>query len=93
MDAKYLTLGKRNQLTLPREVVAEGAVLYRCERREDGAILLTPQVPVPASQAYFWTKRWQEGEKKASDDIRGGKVRKFASADALSGHLDRKRRR
>ena len=93
MEAKYLTLGKRNQLTLPREVVAEGAVLYCCERRDDGSILLTPQVPIPAAQAYFWTKRWQEGEKKASADIRAGKVSRPLSADALFSDLDRKRRR
>ncbi len=93
MQAKYLTLGKRNQLTLPREVVAEGSVLYRCERMGDGSILLTPQVPVPAAQAYFWTRRWQDGEKKASADIGAGKLRKHVSADALSARLDRKRRR
>lgn len=93
MEAKYLTLGKRNQLTLPREVVAEGAGLYRCERMDDGTIVLTPQIPVPAAQAFFWTKRWQDGEKKASEDIRAGKLRNHASSDALSAHLDRKRRR
>lgn len=93
MEAKYLTLGKRNQLTLPREVVAEGSVLYRCERMDDGTIVLTPQIPVPAAQAYFWARRWQEGEKKASESIHAGKLRKHASADALSAYLDHKRRR
>ena len=93
MEAKYLMLGKRNQITLPRETVAEGASLYRCERLEDGTIILTPQIPVPAAQAYFWTKRWQEGEKKASEDIRAGRVRTYASAEELIAQLDRDRKR
>ena len=93
MQAKYLMLGKRNQITLPRDAVAEGASMYRCERMEDGTIMLTPQVPIPAAQAYFWTKRWQEGEKKASEDIHARKLRRHASADTLGNHLDRKRSR
>lgn len=88
-----MTVGKRNQVTLPQDFVAEGASLYRCERLEDGSLLLTPQIAVPAAQAYFWSKRWQEGEKRASEDIRTDKLRRHASAAALHSHLDRKRRR
>ena len=93
METKYLMLGKRNQITLPRESVSEGASLYKCERLEDGTIILTPQVPVPAAQSYFWTKRWQEGEKKASRDVRSGRVHRHDDAASLAARLDRKRRR
>lgn len=86
-------LGRRNQVTLPKECIPEGTALFSCELREDGSIVLTPQVAVPAQQAFFWSKRWQEGEKKASEDIRAGRTRSHASADALAGHLERKRRR
>lgn len=93
MKAKYLTLGKRNQVTLPRESVKEGTELFQCEVREDGSILLTPQVPIPASQAYIWTRRWQEGEKQASEDIRAGRLHRYESAEGLAAGLERRRKR
>lgn len=93
MEAKYISLGKRNQITLPKETVAEGTTLYKCERLDDGTIVLTPQIPVPASQAYFWTKRWQEGERRASADIRAGRLHVAESVESLIARLERKRRR
>ena len=35
------------------------------------------------SQAYFWTKMWQEAEKEADQDIKAGRVKAFDSADEL----------
>lgn len=92
MNTKEVVLGKRNQITLPREFTPKGVSLFHCEKREDGSIVLTPQVTVPASQAYFWTKRWQEGEASASVDIRAGRLKQHGSADELIKRLDRKRR-
>jgi hypothetical protein len=40
------------------------------------------------TQAYFWTKEWQEAEKEASADIKAGRVKKFNSADDLFEELD-----
>lgn len=87
-----MVLGRRNQITLPKEFIAEGATHYQCEKREDGSLVLIPQISIPASQAYFWTKRWQDGEKKASKDIRSGRMRAHDSAEKLFAHLDRKRK-
>ena len=53
---------------------------------------MTPQVPIPASQAYFWTERWQEGEQQASADIRAGRLSRFDSAEGLSADLERRRK-
>jgi len=33
------------------------------------------------SQAYFWTKEWQAAEKKATEDIKAGRVKRFASVE------------
>ncbi len=93
MNTKILILGKRNQVTLPREFLPEKTDLIQCEKLEDGSLLLTPHVSVPASQAYFWTRQWQEGERKASEDIRSGRIHRHKSAGALSDHVDRKRRK
>jgi hypothetical protein len=49
-----------------------------------------PKKLVDKSQAYFWTKRWQKGEKEAAEDIEAGRVKTFASVDELIKDLDRK---
>lgn len=90
---RYLMLGKRHQVTLPGDCVRDDVTLFQCDLRDDGSILLTPQVPVPAAQAYFWTKDWQEGEKQASKDIRAGRLHRLDSAETLSDTLERRRRR
>jgi hypothetical protein len=38
---------------------------------------------VDKSQTYFWTKKWQKGEKKAGEDIATGRVKSFNSAEEL----------
>jgi hypothetical protein len=35
-----------------------------------------------ASQAYYWTHVWQQGEREALDELRQGKGRVFADSDA-----------
>jgi hypothetical protein len=38
---------------------------------------------VDKSQAYFWTKEWQEAEKEAGKDIKAGRVKAFDTAEEL----------
>jgi len=38
---------------------------------------------IDTSQAWFWTKEWQEGERKASEDIKKGRVKEFDSVEDL----------
>ena len=45
---------------------------------------------IDKSQAYFWTRRWQKGEREASQDIKAGRVKTFDSVDELIKDLDRK---
>ena len=35
------------------------------------------------SQAWFWSKNWQKGEKKAQEDIELGRVKRFDNASDL----------
>jgi hypothetical protein len=49
---------------------------------------LTPQVAIDRSQAYFWTKRWQEGERQAEKDIQSGHVKIFDNVDDLITDLE-----
>jgi len=41
-------------------------------------------------QMYYWTKEWQEGELEADEDIKNGRLKKFASAQDAVKHLKRK---
>jgi AbrB family looped-hinge helix DNA binding protein len=87
-----LQIRSNGQITLPTAVrrkanLKEGDLL-EIVVEEDGSIHLTPQVTVDRSQAYFWTKRWQEGERQAEEDIKAGRVRKFDSVDDLIADLE-----
>ena len=42
---------------------------------------------IPKSQAYFWTKEWQEGERRADEDIKAGRVKKFKSGAEAAKYL------
>ena len=89
--ARLLILRDRNQITLPGECVPENVNQYEYEILPDRSILLKPLVNIPASQLYYWTKRWQEGEKQAEDDIEQGQVQQHKNVNALMSTI-RKRR-
>ncbi len=33
-------------------------------------------------QSWFWTRRWQQGEKEADEDIKAGRVYEFTNAES-----------
>jgi bifunctional DNA-binding transcriptional regulator/antitoxin component of YhaV-PrlF toxin-antitoxin module len=61
--------------------------LVEIEIINDRAVLV-PQKLVDKSQSYFWTKKWQESEKKADEDIAAGRVKSFNSAEELLKDLE-----
>jgi bifunctional DNA-binding transcriptional regulator/antitoxin component of YhaV-PrlF toxin-antitoxin module len=61
--------------------------LIEIEIIDDKAVLV-PQKLVDKSQSYFWDKKWQEGEKKADEDIAAGRVKSFNSAEELFKDLE-----
>ena len=65
-----------------RELGVEEGDLVEIEVIDDRAVLI-PKKLVDKSQAYFWTKRWQEGEREADEDIKSGRVKVFDSVDEL----------
>ena len=80
-----LQIRSNGQITLPTAVrrkanLKEGDLLVAAVE-EDGSIRLTPQVTIDRSQAYFWTPRWQAGEREADEDIKAGRVKEFANID------------
>lgn len=92
MTTMILQVRSNGQITLPaalrREAnLNEGDVLEVIVE-EDGTLRLIPKVAVDRSQAYFWTRRWQMGEREAESDIQAGRTRRFDNVDAAIEFLD-----
>ncbi|MFH1087221.1 MAG: AbrB/MazE/SpoVT family DNA-binding domain-containing protein [Chloroflexota bacterium] len=82
------------QVTLPKEIRRRTNMqpgdFVQVELDEKGHIVLTPKKLVDASQAYFWTEEWQKGERKADEDTKAGRVKRFKSAAEAVKYLDSK---
>lgn len=82
------------QVTLPKEIRVKTNMqpgdFVEVKVDEEGRIVLTPKKLVDASQAYFWTEEWQMGERKADEDIKTGRVKRFKSAADAVKYLESK---
>jgi AbrB family looped-hinge helix DNA binding protein len=82
------------QVTLPKEIRIKANMqagdFLEVRLDKEGRIILTPKKLVDASQAYFWTEEWQEGERRADEDIKAGRVRRFKSAADAASYLEDK---
>lgn len=71
------TVSPKYQISLPK-VVRERLGLKPGDRlmveERDGNVVLTPAATVPKDQLYFWSKRWQEGERRAEEDLAAGRI-------------------
>jgi hypothetical protein len=56
--------------------------------REDGVLELRPTIAVPAAEAWFWTDRWQEGERAVDAHVAAGETTVHESAEDFLAHLD-----
>ncbi|MGL5828327.1 MAG: AbrB/MazE/SpoVT family DNA-binding domain-containing protein [Angustibacter sp.] len=56
---------------------------------QEGSIVLTPYISIPADQAWFWSPEWQKMEHEAESDVKSGRVTQFADEAAFLEHLDR----
>ena len=82
---------RHGQITLPASVrkqlgIEEGD-LVEIDVEDERAVLM-PKKLVDKSQAYFWTRRWQEGEREADEDIKARRVKTFDSVDKLIQDLE-----
>jgi AbrB family looped-hinge helix DNA binding protein len=85
------TLRKKNIMTIPREIaehmhLSEGDEFIVTE--EDGRIVLTPALSIPADQAWFWTPEWQTRIAEAEADRVAGHSTVYASQDEFLASLD-----
>ena len=84
-------LRKKNIMTIPREIadrmhLAEGDEFIVTE--EEGRIVLTPALSIPADQAWFWTPTWQARIAEAEADRAVGNTTVYVSEDEFLASLD-----
>jgi AbrB family looped-hinge helix DNA binding protein len=84
-------LRKKNILTVPREIadrmhLSEGDEFIVTE--EQGRIVLTPALSIPADQAWFWTPEWQARIAEAEADRVAGNSAVYASEEEFLDALD-----
>jgi AbrB family looped-hinge helix DNA binding protein len=83
----------RGQITIPASIRKaahfEEGDLVELELREEG-ILLRPLKTIEASQAWFWTKEWQAGEREASEDLKAGRTTRHKSSKDFLSSLKKK---
>ncbi len=87
----YSKITRHGQVTLPAAVrkrlgIQEGDIVEVLV--EDDRAILLPKKIIDKSQAYFWSREWQEAEKEASEDIKSGRVETFETAEQLIKDLD-----
>ena len=56
---------------------------------QKGAVLLKPKILVDEDQAWFWTKEWQEDEKRVDEEIKKGHLRRFRSVREARKHFEK----
>jgi AbrB family looped-hinge helix DNA binding protein len=94
MTETILQIRSNGQITLPPELrrkahLSEGDFL-EASLAEDGTVCLKPKLVIDRDQAYFWSSRWQVGEKASQKDMDSGKVSDFDTLDDLLADLDSK---
>ncbi len=88
--SELIQVRKKAQLTLPLSVrrklgIEEGD--FMDVQVKDGEIVLKVKKLVDKDQAWFWTKRWQQGEKEVEADIRAGRVPHFPDSKSAVAFL------
>ena len=88
----FLSLQTCGVLALPHEVCKRLLLdspwaQVEVTEREDGMIEPRPQVPVPASQAWFWTDAWQARERQVDEDLAAGRVRSYDDGESFLASL------
>ena len=87
---ELLQIRKKFQITLPRSIrdrleLKEGDYIAAEVRGDE--IVLRPKKLIDKSQAWFWSREWQQAEREAEADIQAGRVREFTDAEETIAFL------
>ena len=91
--SELIQVRKKAQLTIPQSVrqklgIEEGDFLD--VRVRSGEIVLKVKKLIDKEQAWFWTNRWQQGEKEAEENILAGRVHRFPDSKSAVAFLHRR---
>lgn len=89
MKTYLLPVQSRGRVSLPvdlcRRLQLDGRdAQVRLIDRDDGTIELVPIVAIAATQAWFWTDRWQAMEREADADVGAGRTKVVDGLDGLT---------
>lgn len=80
-----------SQITIPKHIM-EKLSLKKGDKVEfdikGDSIVVKPVLIIDKAQSWFWTKKWQDAEKEADEDMRAGRVKTFDNADDLIRDLE-----
>ncbi|MGH4052515.1 MAG: AbrB/MazE/SpoVT family DNA-binding domain-containing protein [Clostridium sp.] len=82
---------EKSQITIPKDLIKKLNLKVGDNIDidiENGKIIIKPVVIIPKSQAWFWSKEWQQGESQSEKDIENGQVERFNSTQELFEDLD-----
>ena len=87
---QLLKMNVNGQVTIPTELRKK----LHCQpgdyfqvQMEDHGLKLVPAKVIDPSQAWFWTKEWQEKERDAEEDLKKGRYKEFKSVKEAVKHL------
>jgi AbrB family looped-hinge helix DNA binding protein len=87
-----LQIRSNGQITLPASVRRQARLkegdLLEVTVAENGTICLAPRVAIERDQAYFYTERWQAGEREAEADLKAGRYEDFDNMDDFLKSLE-----
>ena len=90
-NSQKISVQRRNLISLPKQIrerlhIEEGDILD--VRVEGNKIIMEPYKLVPASQAFFWTKKTQTDMSEAQQDVVSNRVREFSNVEEFLKGLD-----
>lgn len=86
MESNIVSVKQKSQVTIPQNIM-EQLHLNIGDKLEmvvsDNQLILRPVAVILKEQSWFFSKEWQEKEKRAEEDIRQGKISKASNSKEL----------
>jgi antitoxin MazE len=92
MESNIVSVKQKSQVTIPQNIM-EQLNLNIGDKLEifvtENQLVLKPVVVILKEQSWFFSKEWQEKEKRAEEDIQKGKIDKASTPKELSDELNK----
>jgi antitoxin MazE len=92
MESTIVSVKQKSQVTIPQPIM-EKIKLTIGDKLEifvkDNQIVLKPVVMISKDQCWFFSKEWQEKEKRVEQDIQNGQIVSVSSTQELLDELNK----